>query len=88
MTNKRRISSAVARPTRTALQATPALVLTEFVDAFVYDLNEPQYGALVGLLTVVLGWLQTFTENKLGRGLLRDIPDPSDPVPGDAGDAR
>lgn len=79
---KRRASSAVTRPIRTALQATPALAVTEFVDAFLYDLSEPQYGALVGLLTVVIGWAQTLTENSIGRGILRDIPDQTDPVPG------
>lgn len=77
-----RASSAITRPIRTALQATPALALTEFIDAFVHDLNEQQYGALVGLLTVVIGWAQTLTENSLGKGLLRDVPDKTDPVPG------
>lgn len=79
---KHRASAAITRPTRTAIQATPALVLTEFVDAFLYDLNEPQYGALVGLLTVVISWAQTLTENRLGKGLLRDVPPTTDPVPG------
>lgn len=77
-----RASSAITRPARTALQATPALALTEFIDAFLFDLNEPQYGALVGLLTVAIGWVQTLTENRVGHGLLRDVPDRTDPLPG------
>lgn len=74
--SKTRAPAAVARPTRTALQAAPAYVVTEFVDAWLYDMSDRQYGALVVLLTLVLGWAQVAMENRLGRGLLRDVSPP------------
>lgn len=78
-----RASAAITRPARTAIQATPAFAVTEFVDAFLYDMTDRQYGAAVVLLTLVIGWAQTLVENRTGRGLLRDVPPTTDPVPGD-----
>lgn len=81
--SKHRASSAIARPARTAIQATPAVAIAAFIDAFLYDMTDVQFGAAVGALTVVIGWAQTLAENVAGRGLLRDVPDSTDPVPGD-----
>ena len=78
-----RASSTITRPARTALQATPAVAIAAFIDAFLYDMTDVQFGAAVGLLTVVIGWTQTLAENVSGRALLRDVPDPTDPVPGE-----
>lgn len=66
-------STALSRPVRTAVQATPAFAVTEFVDAFLLDMSDRQYGALVVLLTLVLGWAQVAVENRIGRGLLRSV---------------
>lgn len=83
-TPKRRASTAVTRPTRTAVQAGPAVAIVAFIDAFFRDFNEVEFGAAVAFVTVVLSFIQTATENGLGVGFLRDVPDPTDPVPGDA----
>lgn len=66
-----RVREPVARAARTAMQATPAFIVTEFIDSFFLDLSEKQYGALVGLLTLVFAFLQTATENKFGYALFR-----------------
>ena len=73
MTTK--VSEAVARPVRTAAQATPSWVIVEVVDAFIYDLSERQFGALLLLLTLLFGWAQNLLENKRESGyFLRDVP--------------
>lgn len=77
-----RASAAITRPARTAIQAAPAYVVTEFVDAFLWDMDDRQYAAAAILLTLVFGWAQVLTENRLGKGLLRDVPPTTDPVPG------
>lgn len=77
-TNK--VSEALARPVRTGLQGTPAWVITEGIDAWVYDMNDRQYGVLVLLLTMLVGWMQTAYENHVGKGLLRQVPPTEAPV--------
>lgn len=62
----------VARPARTAGQGTLSLALVEFLDAFIYSMNEQQYGAAVVLLTIIFSWLMAFVENKLGLQVLAD----------------
>ena len=66
-----RVSEAVARPARTVVQAVPSIVITEFVDAFITNLNDKQYAALAGLLLLVFGFLQVLVENKVGYALFR-----------------
>lgn len=44
------MSKVVTNPTRTAAQLIPAAVITEFVDAFIYDMHDKQYAAMLGLL--------------------------------------
>lgn len=74
------VSEAVARPARTAIQMTPAAVITECVDVFVYDMDERGYLALFALLTLLFGYAQTTIENAKGRGWwLRDVPTPPAP---------
>lgn len=79
----KQVSAAVSRPARTALQATPAFAIVAFADAWIYNMSDTQFGAAVGLLTVVLGVIQNATENRLGKGLLRRVPPTTDPVPGE-----
>lgn len=64
----------VANPTRTAVQLVPAAVITEFVDAFIYDMNEKQYAALMGLLLLVFSVLQNVFEEYKGRAFLKESP--------------
>lgn len=71
-----RVSEALARPTRTLVQAAPAGALTEFTDVFIYDMNDRQYAALVVVLTLLFGWGQVLVENAKGVGFLRRVPTP------------
>jgi hypothetical protein len=75
------VSEAVARPARTAIQVVPSAAITEFVDAFLYDMTDRQYAALVVVLTLAFGWAQAAIENARGKGLwLRDVPPKRAPV--------
>lgn len=47
------MNKAVTNPTRTAAQLIPAAVITEFIDAWIHDMNDKQYAALLGLLLLV-----------------------------------
>lgn len=51
------MTKVVTNPTRTAAQLIPAAVVTEFVDAFCYDMDDKQYAALLGLLLLVFSVL-------------------------------
>lgn len=74
------ISEAIARPVRTAVQGGPAWVITEFVDAWFYDMSDRQYGVLVLLLTMLIGYIQTAVENAKGKGFLRAVPSAKVPI--------
>lgn len=78
---KKRISTTVSGPTRTAVQYVPAFVFTEAVDAFIVNLDEKQYAALAGLLLLVFSWSQNLYENVKGKGFLRDVPPKDAPLP-------
>lgn len=73
-TSSVRIGEPTARAFRTATQGGTAWVLTEFADAWLYDMTERQFGALVALLTLLLAWGQALVENHYGKGFLRAIP--------------
>lgn len=68
------VSEAVARPLRTAGQGGLGWIVTELVDAFVYDMTDRQYGVLVLALGVLFSFLQTVAENHTGTAVLRTIP--------------
>lgn len=68
------IRDTIARPVRTAAQGGTGWLVVEFIDAFVYDMSDRQYGIAVALATVVLGYLQNVVENLSGVALLRDLP--------------
>lgn len=69
-----RVSEAVARPARTGPQAIVAFAIVEFIDSFINDLTEKQYGAAVGLLVLILAGLQVLAENRLGKAVMRSVP--------------
>jgi hypothetical protein len=71
MTVQTTVSNQTARAARTGIQAGPAWVLTEFIDAFLYDLSDRQFGALVALLLIVLSYVQVILENHAGWALFR-----------------
>lgn len=75
MSSDTQVSEAIARPVRTLVQAAPAGVITEFIDAFLWDMSDRQYAALVVLLTLVISFGQNAWENSRGKGLfLRNVP--------------
>lgn len=65
------IPQSVANPARTGLQMGGAAILVEFWDAFVTDLSDQQYAALVALLTLALGVAQNAYEAYKGKYLLK-----------------
>ena len=74
------INEVVARPARTAAQAAPAWVITEFIDAFIWNMDDRQYGAAVALLTMILSYGLAAYENYSGKGFLRRVPPKEVPV--------
>lgn len=74
------VSEIVARPVRTAVQMTPAALITEAIDVFIVDLDERGYTVIFGLLTLVIGYIQVAIENYSGKALLRKVPAPKPPV--------
>ena len=74
------VSQAVARPVRTATQLVLAGTIIEFVDSVLVNLDDRQYAASVGLLAVILGYIQVLVENRTGKGLLRKPEPPERPV--------
>lgn len=86
--SKTRISEAVARPLRTAPQGGAAWAFTEGIDAFIYDMNDRQYGISIVLLTMLFSFIQTAIENGIGKAFLRSVPPYSTPVVDDDHDDR
>jgi hypothetical protein len=79
------VSDAVARPARTGLQGGAGWVVAEFIDAFLWDMDDRQYGIAVVVLGSVISWIQNTVENHYGKGLLRQVPEPDPPVVDDRG---
>lgn len=75
-----RVSEAIARPARTGPQAVIAFAIVEFIDSFISDLTEKQYGAAVGLLILILAGLQVLVENWSGKAFFRAVPPTKQPV--------
>lgn len=83
MTDTARVSEAIARPARTAIQAAPAAAIVEFVDVFFYDMNDKQYAALLVMLTLLFGYAQAAYENSRGKALwLRKVGPTTAPLEG------
>lgn len=71
---KSELPPSVANPVRTAVQVVPAAALTEFVDAFIFDMSEKQYMALAGVLLLVFSWGQNVIEEVRGKAFLKKNP--------------
>lgn len=82
MTRKARktVSEVLARPLRTAPQGGGAWAVTEFIDAFIHNMDDRQYGILVVLLTIFFSYAQTAIENYKGKAFLRQVPPLKVPV--------
>lgn len=65
------VSRAIANPTRTAVQMAPSIAVTEFIDAFLVNLNEQQYIALAAVLLLVFGFAQNLYEQFIGKAFLK-----------------
>ena len=59
-------SPSIANPIRTATQLVPGVVITEFIDAFIHDLSEKQYAALIGILLLATSYAQNLWEQRKG----------------------
>lgn len=79
MKHRKQVSESIARSGRTAIQATPAFLITELIDSF-HDLSDYQFGIVVLLLTAGISFVQTEVENYLGKAVLRSVPPTKSPV--------
>lgn len=75
-----KISDALSRTARTALQLGVTAAVVEWVDTAVHDMSDRTYTASILLGTVVLTLVQTVTEQQSGKALLRKVPAPDQPV--------
>lgn len=82
MSNVKTVPSAVARATRTGAQGSLAWAVTEGVDAFIYDMDDRQYGIAVVLLSFLFSFIQNTVENGIGKGIFR-LPTAETPIVGD-----
>lgn len=71
-----KVPDTVARPVRGAAQGATSYIVVEFVDSFLYDMNDKQYGAAVALLAILFSFIQVVVENYMGKAVLRTIPEP------------
>jgi hypothetical protein len=75
------VSTSVANPIRTGVQGGLAWGVTEFLDAYeIIAMDERQYGVTLVLLTIAFSALQNVAENFLGKGFLRNVPEPEQKV--------
>ena len=82
----KRVTAAVTRPARTAVQGGAAYILVELVEAFgLYDFTGRQYAITLLALTTLLASVQAALENRLGVGLLRQVPPKTEPLVDDTG---
>jgi hypothetical protein len=77
-----RVGEPTARAIRTGVQATPAWILVEFIDAWFYDMTDRQFSVAVLALLVAFAHLQALVENRTGKGFLRKVPPRTVPVRG------
>lgn len=85
-----RVSEAVARPVRGVGQGGAGWAVIEVVEAFhIYEFDERQSIISIIILTALVSFLQNTIENRLGKGLLRNVPPTTVPVVDDVdnGDA-
>ena len=65
------LDRSVTGPVRTAAQLVPSAVLTEVIDAFIYNMNDRQYLALAAGLLLLVSWTQNRVESRKGTAFLR-----------------
>lgn len=71
---KRRVPEKVARPTRTAVQGTPAFLIVWMIDENFWNMNDQTFGVMVLLLTGLFSFLQTAYEDAKKVGFMREVP--------------
>lgn len=72
---RKTVNEIVARPTRTAMQASPAYLVVWLVDEQFYHLKPPVFAIAVVLLTLVFNFAQVLLENAgLLTPIMRDVP--------------
>ena len=74
------VSEAVARPVRTATQGGLAWALVETTDAFIWNMDDRQYGVAIVLLGILFSFIQTAIEDGIGKAFLRDLPPQPQPI--------
>lgn len=74
------VSETVARPTRTVVQGGFGWIVTEGIDAFIYDLSDRQYGIAVIFLTAVFSFVQNALESGYGKAIFRDASKTDVPI--------
>lgn len=74
------VSTTIANPIRTAAQGGAGWLATEFIDAWIYDMNDRQYGIAVLVIGALVSLVQNYVENRTGKAILRDIPQPDAPI--------
>lgn len=79
MPERKTLSTTIANPIRTGVQLVPAVVLTEFIDSFLFDFSEKQYAASVSMLLLLTAFIQNGLENLKGKGFLREVADSTAP---------
>lgn len=79
MSSTQRVSEALARPVRTGGQLGVSYAIMAVVQSF-HQFTPEQFGALLGLLGLIVGAVQVAVENKLGVALLRTVSPKTTPV--------
>ena len=74
------VNDTAARTVRGGIQGSAGWVATEFIDAFFWNMNDRQYGILVVVLGVIIGFVQNVAENHFGVAFLKEIPQPDQPI--------
>lgn len=72
MTQNKRVSVKTGNAARTVVQAGPAWIIVEFIDAGIYDMSDRLFGASVLLLMLIGSYVMPIIENNLGRALFRN----------------
>lgn len=73
MTTNATVNESVARPVRTVTQGVVAGALLEVIDSTVWNMPERTYAGLLVLLTALVGFIQVWSENRLGKAFLRQL---------------
>lgn len=75
-----KVSDTTARTARTTVQGGAGWVIVEALNAFGWDMTQRQYGIAVVIAGVVFSFAQNLIENHFGKALLKEVPQPDQPV--------